>query len=101
MYFFQKLRGASCPWATSCVTAIDALPSLRLLRQPRVKRRLARFHDHRPAHDVVPDPAQFGAGELILAGGRGGEPRGREHAGDDVLLHAEVRQKEAVENVRT
>src|SRR5579883_1370413 len=60
---------------------------------------LGSLDDERPPHRVVPEPAELGAHDLVAARhGRLGVEVGR-HAGEGVLLHAHVRQAEAVDHV--
>src|SRR4030095_3564846 len=50
-------------------------------------------------HAVVPEAAQLRAGDIPLTGFRWREPDGLDDAGNRVLLHAHLREREAVDDV--
>src|SRR5207253_5814734 len=124
MYLRQK--GSSwCPWAACAawpwvVDALIRVSSSRLLlggvrvlwggagRRLRGRRRvlrlplgvvLGRVDEDIRAHPVVPQAAELRAGQLEVARLRGFEPDGDARAGDGVLLHAQHRNIEAVDDV--
>src|ERR1700675_1359682 len=56
-------------------------------------------HEHLSPHAVVAEAAMLSAGDLVRPGLLGDEPGLDGHPRHRVLLHAEVRQEEAVDHV--
>src|SRR5215831_1774459 len=90
-------------WASAACASVWAIrsPSMGLLRGlgHGLVELVGGHHVHLAAHAVVPEAAVLGAGDLEIAALLGREPDLDGHARHGVLLHAEVGQEEAVDDV--
>src|SRR5258707_9573237 len=101
-YFQMKAWGA-WSWAAWAPWAAVVWVMLVLLLRRFLDLRFeitGRHHRQLAAHPVVAEAAVLGAGDLVDARLLGDEPGLDRHSGHRVLLHAEVRQEEAVDDVQ-
>src|SRR5256885_2050506 len=92
------------PWASAAWASVEwAIPSPSMVLLRGLRQRLVevgrRHHVHLPPHAVVAEAAVLGAGNVEVSRLRGHEPDLDGHPRHGVLLHAEVGQEEAVDDV--